>query len=188
MTVHPRFYTLLAIQTLVLGGCATGRIPNTDLPDSTENRALVNFCERYRRAVESKDARTLLALASPNYYEDAGTPRGEDDYGFEGLQRLLTAWADDVREVRYEIRYRRVVLDPDRPNRVYVDYTYSSSYTLRRPEALLTSPRGASSLHIDPVRNTATVRQDDEVWYRRVADNRLELERNGEDFRILAGM
>ena len=188
MTVKARFLQPLLLLALTAGGCATGRIPNTDVPDSSENRAVVNFCERYRRAVEAKDARTLLTLASPDYYEDAGTPRGEDDYGFEGLQRLLTAWVDDVREVRYEIRYRRISVDPDRPNRIYVDYTYSSSYTLRRPEALISSTQGAASLAIDPVRNTATVRQDDEVWYRRVADNRLELERNGEDFRIVAGM
>lgn len=188
MTVKARLLQAIVIQALALGGCATGRIPNTDVVDTSDNRAVVNFCERYRRAVEGKDARTLLTLASPDYYEDAGTPRGEDDYGFEGLQRLLTAWVDDVREVRYEIRYRRIAADPDRPNRIYVDYTYSSSYTLRRPEALITSDRGASSLSIDPVRNTATVRQDDEVWYRRVADNRLELERSGEDFRIVSGM
>lgn len=188
MTAHPRLTHASALLALLTSGCATGRIPNTDLPDTSENRGVVNFCERYRRAVEAKDARTLLTLASPEYYEDAGTPRGEDDYGFEGLQRLLTAWVDDVREVRYEIRYRRIAVDPDHPNRVLVDFTYSSSYTLRRPDALIAGDRGVSALHIDPVRNTATVRQDDEVWYRRVADNRLELERNGEEFRILSGM
>ena len=186
MTAPPPRLTSLLLA--LLAGCATGRIPNTDLADTSDNRTVVNFCERYRRAVEAKDARTLLALASPDYYEDAGTPRGEDDYGFDGLQRLLTAWVDDVREVRYEMRYRRITVDPERPNRLLVDYTYSSSFTLRRPEALITGDAHRSALQIDPVRNTASVRQDDEVWYRRVADNRLELERNGEEFRIVAGM
>lgn len=187
MTVPLRLTSALFFG-MSLVGCATGRIPNTDIADNSENRAVVNFCERYRRAVEAKDARTLLTLASPQYYEDAGTPRGEDDYGFDGLQRLLTVWVDDVREIRYEMRYRRIVVDPERPSRLFVDYTYSSSYTLRRPEALVTESAPRSALHIDPVRNTATIRQDDEVWYRRVADNRLELERNGEDFRIVSGM
>lgn len=188
MTVNARLLQAIVVNALVSGACSTGRIPNTDLPDSSDNRAVVSFCERYRRAVEGKDARTLLSLASPEYYEDAGTPRGEDDYGFDGLQRLLTVWVDDVREVRYEMRYRRITVDPEHPTRLWVDYTYSSSYTLRRPDALVTATRPTSTLSIDPVRNTATVRQDDEVWYRRVADNRLELERNGEDFRIVSGM
>lgn len=186
MTAHPRLSSSLF--GLLLAGCATGRIPNTDLADTADNRSVVNFCERYRRAVEAKDARTLLTLASPDYYEDAGTPQGEDDYGFDGLQRLLTAWVDDVREVRYEMRYRRITVDPEHPNRLWIDYTYSSSFTLRRPEALIASNERRSSLQIDPVRNTATVRQDDEVWYRRVADNRLELVREGEGYRIVSGM
>lgn len=186
MTAHLRLHAPLL--ALCVSACATGRIPNTDLADTADNRAVVNFCERYRRAVEAKDARTLLTLASPDYYEDAGTPQGEDDYGFDGLQRLLTVWVDDVREVRYEMRYRRITVDPERPNRLLVDYTFSSSYTLRRPEAMLANSEHRSSLAIDPVRNTATVRQDDEVWYRRVADNRLELERHGEEYRIVSGM
>jgi hypothetical protein len=86
------------------------------------------------------------------------------------------------------MRYRRITVDPERPNRLLVDYTFSSSYTLRRPEAMLASSEHRSSLVIDPVRNTASVRQDDEVWYRRVADNRLELERHGEEYRIVSGM
>lgn len=188
MTARSISHCALLLSGALTIGCATGRIPNTDLADTSDNRAVVNFCERYRRAVEAKDARTLLSLASPNYYEDAGTPRGEDDYGFDGLQRLLTAWVDDVREVRYEMRYRRIQADPEHPNRLLVDYTYSSSYTLRRPESMITDDTHRSTLHIDPVRNTASVRQDDEVWYRRVADNRLELERNGDEFRIVSGM
>ncbi|MBL8601801.1 MAG: hypothetical protein JNK72_07750 [Myxococcales bacterium] len=171
-----------------LMGCATGRIPNTDVPDTSVNRAVVSFCERYRHAVEGRDARTLLSITSPNYYEDSGTPRGDDDYGYDGLQRLVTAWADDLLEVRYEMRYRRVTVDPDRPERIFIDYTYSGSYTLRRPRALETNRRGTSMLTIDPVRDANTSSNQDEVWSRRVGDNRLEIERVGDDFRILSGM
>lgn len=182
--------------------CAHARIPNTDVPDTSENRAVVGFCERYRHAVESRDARALLAMASPRYYEDGGTPAGDDDYGLEGLDRLLTAWADEVHEVRYEIRYRRIAVDPDRPDRLYVEYTFTGSYTLRRPADLALAARrphrrdddGADNdmpdpvLAIDPVRNSTPEQREDDVWYRRVADNRLELERQGEDFHIVSGM
>ena len=170
-------------------GCKTGRIPNTEVPDTAENRALVSFCERYRRAVETRDARSLLSMASPDYYEDAGTPRGDDDYGYDGLQRLLTAWADEVGEVRYEMRYRRVTVDPDRPSRVYVDYTFTGSYTLRRPNTgEAPARRPGPSFAIDPARDAATREGQDDIWFRRVGDNRLELERVGEEYRILSGM
>jgi hypothetical protein len=188
--------TFVIVAALATARCATGRIPNTDVPDTSENQAIVAFCERYRHAVEAKDTRTLLSLASPRYFEDGGTPTGEDDYGFEGLQRLLAAWNDDVREVRYEMRYRRITPDPQRPNRVFVDYTYTGSYTLRQPtnaddNAQAEDEHGARrgpSLTIDPVRGATARNEDDEVWFRRVADNRLELERVGEDWRVLSGM
>ncbi len=169
-------------------GCATGRIPNTDLPDTSDNRSIVAFCERYRRAVEGRDARTLLTLASPRYFEDGGTPAGDDDYGYDGLQRLLAAWSEEVRQVRYEVRYRRITLDPQTPGRAYVDFTFTGSYTLRRPGGAPATAPNAPALHIDPVRDATPTSRDEEVWFRRVADNRLELERVGDEWRILAGM
>ena len=43
---------LLSGLLLSLGlGCASSRIPNTDVPDTSENRDIIAFCERYRRAV-----------------------------------------------------------------------------------------------------------------------------------------
>lgn len=192
------FHGLLLCSTL---GCAASRIPNTDVPDTSENRDIIAFCERYRHAVESRDARALLAMASPRYFEDGGTPDGSDDYGYEGLQRLLTAWADEVNEVRYEIRYRRVNVSENDPHRLLVEFTYTGSYTLRRPVGVETEqprPNGTARrpndtrphLVIDPVRDGEPERQGqgEDVWYRRVADNRLELERDGDTIRIVSGM
>jgi hypothetical protein len=175
-------------------GCASSRIPNTDVPDTSENRDVIAFCERYRRAVETRDARSLLAMASPRYFEDGGTPDGTDDYGLDGLQRLLTAWADEVNEVRYEIRYRRISVSDSDARRLNVEFTYTGSYTLRRPasvaaaEARAADARPAGRLAIDPVRGTEATTQGEDVWYRRVADNRLELEREGDTIRIVSGM
>ncbi len=180
--------TSLLVLTLTSFGCATGRIPNTDLPDTRENRSIVTFCERYRHAVESRDARLLLTLASPRYFEDGGTPAGDDDYGYDGLQRLLAAWSDEVRQVRYEMRYRRISFDPQDPAHAHVDYTFTGSYTLRRPAGAPAYSANAPSLRIDPVRDATPSARDEEVWFRRVADNRLELERVGDDWRIIAGM
>lgn len=181
------FHALALVAALAPAGCATGRIPNTDVPDTSENREVIQFCERYRRAVESKDVRALLSMASPRYFEDAGTPTGDDDYGYEGLQRLLSVWDQTVRQVRYEIRYRRISADSQHNDRLFVDFTYTGSYTLQQPSGGREEPAGAA-LHIDPVRGATPVDRDEEVWFRRVADNRLELERVGDSWRILSGM
>jgi len=186
---------LLSGLLLSLGlGCASSRIPNTDVPDTSENRDIIAFCERYRRAVETRDARALIAMASPHYFEDGGTPDGSDDYGLDGLQRLLTAWADEVNEVRYEIRYRRIGVSESDTHRLNVEFTYTGSYTLRRPaevepeRARPGAARPTPHLTIDPVRGSERSQQGEDVWFRRVADNRLELEREGDTIRIVSGM
>jgi hypothetical protein len=72
--------------------------------------------------------------------------------------------------IRYEIFYRDISLG--RSNQVFVDYTYSASYKVPVP----------------PSTNSAGMPGPTQVWRRRVADNRLELVRHGDSFRILSGM
>jgi hypothetical protein len=99
-------------------------------------------------------------LADPKYYEDGGSVDTSDDLDFEGLEAYLRAEFSQTKAIRYEIFYREVTTG--RSDQVFVDYTYSASYKV-------------PSSHGD-------------VWRRRVADNRLELVRDGEKFRILSGM
>jgi hypothetical protein len=50
----------------------------------------------------------LLVLASQSYFEDSGTPRSDDDYGFEGLRQVLATKLKLVKSLRYEIEYRNI--------------------------------------------------------------------------------
>lgn len=140
-------------------GCAARFIPNTTVEDNATNREIIEFCETYRHALEQRDIGALLAMASPRYYENGGTPEGDDDYDVGGLREMLGRTLPRVEAVRYEFRYRRIIFEEER---VLVDYTYSGSYQVDST----VGPR----------------------WFRRVADNRLELERAGGQFRILSGM
>jgi len=192
MQLRPLFTSALLASASAASGCITGTIPNTEVPDTSENREVINVAERYRHAVEQRDARALLALAAPSYFEDGGTPQGDDDYGYDGLRRLLSVWSDEVRAVRYEVRYRRVTFERE-GNRALVDFTYTGSFTLRRPPIQVGGTRivfrdSGQSLNIDPARGATPVTEDSEVWYRRVADNRLELEKVDGQWRIVAGM
>lgn len=192
MDLRPLFLSALLGTAPAATSCMAGNIPNTEVPDTGENREVINVAERYRRAVEQRDARALLALAAPSYFEDGGTPAGDDDYGYDGLRRLLSVWTDEVRAVRYEVRYHRVTFERD-GNRALIDYTYTGSFTLRRPPIQVGGTRivfrdAGQSLNIDPARGATAVTEDSEVWYRRVADNRLELEKVDGQWRIVAGM
>jgi hypothetical protein len=150
---------LLALAVTSLAGCSRQMIPNTTVADTPANRDVIEFCETYRHALEQRDLGALLAMASPRYYENGGTPEGADDYDIAGLRELLRDRLPRVHTVRYEFRYRRITFEADR---VYVDYTYSGSFRVETG--------------------------DGHQWFRRVADNRLELERAGGEYRIVAGM
>lgn len=150
---------VLAVGAGTLVGCAEHYIPNTDVDDSDDNRKIVEFCEVYRKAVERKDVPTLLSMASPSYYEDGGNVDASDDIDFAGLKDYLSSKYEEATSIRYEIRYRRVKLDEDK---ILVDYTYSGSFRV------------------------AT--RDGETWNNAVEENRLELVRDGESFKILGGM
>ena len=143
-----------------LVGCKHEYIPNTDVDDTEDNRKIVEFCEKYRRALETKDIARLLTLAHPEYYEDGGNIDASDDIDLAGLKDYLTTKFDDAESIRYEIRYRRVTVEEER---VYVDYTFSASYRI-------------------------PTESGNDVWQRKVSDNRLELIPHEDAFLIIAGM
>ena len=164
MSLRHALLALLAV--LVVAGCAK-TIPNTTVEDNAENRAVVAFMEEYRKAMEERDVRRLLELASPHYLDDNGTPGGADDVDFETLRENLTLWAQRVDDVRYDISYRRISYTTD--DKVYVEVRYGGSFHIQRPAT------------------------EDEQWSRRLSNHRMVLQRvpddeGDEQFRILSGM
>lgn len=158
--VRPLVSALLSL--VALAGCARDVIPNTDVEDTAENREVIRFVERYRHAVEARDVDGMLSLTSNRYYDDNGTPTGDDDIDYDGLREKLSLWRDQVLDVRYEIRYRRVTF-LEEADRILVDYTYTGSFRVETPEG--------------------------ERWSRRLADNRLVLgEGTDGELAILSGL
>jgi hypothetical protein len=156
------FVALTAASAVSLGGC-TRMIPNTTVPDTSENRAVLQVMERYRHAVEERDVGTLLGMADPMYLDEVGTPTGEDDLDHGALAPRLAAWASRVIEIRFEIRYHRVTIEE---SRVIVEYRYTASFKM--PTAEGGEPR----------------------WSRRVADARAILNRHSgsSDLTFLSGL
>lgn len=160
-----RVLVLLLLAALTLGvgaltpGCGATVIPNTDVPDTAENRQVVDFVEGYRHAVEERSPSQILRLVSERYYDDNGTPSTDDDMDYDSLRDHFGRWEADVVDVRYEMRYRRVTFGPDR---IFVDFTYTGSFKVRDVEG--------------------------DRWSRRLADNRIEIVREDDEFRIISGL
>jgi hypothetical protein len=149
---------LLAVLPLV--ACATIRtIPGTTVTDTKQNREILDLCERYRHALEDRDGTQLLAIAHPQYYEDSGTPKADDDYGYEGLKDVLAKRLAAVRAIRYNIEYRKIDVSGSHAK---VDIRYDASFQL------------------------ATEMGD--RWERKQNDKRIELENDGRRWLIISGM
>ncbi len=98
---------MLGFAALSAAGCGARQrvITGTRITDTTFNREILDTVEKYRRALERGDTAELLAMASPNYWEDSGTASGSDDYGYDGLKRALEGRLAKATEIRYSIRY-----------------------------------------------------------------------------------
>ena len=151
---------ILALTALSLSACNKTYIPNTDVEDSSDNRKVILFCEKYRHAVEDKNIAELLKLASPSYFEDGGNTKPDDDYDYAGLKEYLTTTFLRTTSIRYEIRYRRLTFTET--GHILVDYTYAAAYRIPGVKG--------------------------EEWRHKIADNRLDLVRADETFKIVSGM
>ncbi len=153
------FALAAAAIAVIVAGCAVEYIPNTTIEDTEANREIVEFCERYRHAVEDMNVGLLLSMASPRYFDNSGTSTGDDDFDRAGLEEVLDDRFRDVDSVRYEIRYRDIY---EQDGLVHVDYTYTMSFQY-------------------------TV-DGETKWSNKTADNRLELQPVEDGFLIVAGM
>ncbi|HLU67599.1 MAG TPA: hypothetical protein VKZ63_15055 [Kofleriaceae bacterium] len=111
-------------------GCAAQAeyIPGTRVEQSPDNQLIIDRLEDYRMAVERKDAAALMLMASKRYWEDAGTPSGADDYGYQGLQEILSGRLQQVDGIRYSMKYMNI---ERRGDRAYVDVLVDASYTVQ---------------------------------------------------------
>jgi hypothetical protein len=119
---------ILALLLLPAGcGGAANNIPGTEIPQTRTNESIIKRVEQYRIAVEEKDAARLLLMASPAYWEDGGTPGGEDDYGYPQLREVLNGRFQQAKSIRYSLRYLRI---RRKQNKAYVDVMIDASFTV----------------------------------------------------------
>jgi hypothetical protein len=98
---------------LALTACGARRIPGTEIPDNSDTRAIVGVIEEYRKAVEARNAEAVLALVSPSYFDDAGTPDPADDIDREQLSRALPEHFRQLTAVRLGIGVNAVDVKGD---------------------------------------------------------------------------
>ena len=162
-TAHARWPGVaLAVGLLVAmgAGCAHEEyFSGTTIVRSEENRKIIETVEQYRHRLLEHNIEGLLVLASDKYFEDSGTPRSDDDYGYDGLKVVLANQLKRVKSMRYEIEYRHIKVTGKRAE---VEVFLDGSFELQA---------------------------DAGDRYRRVDDyHRFVLEQKGDEWKFLSGM
>ena len=135
------FRALLVLPLLLLAAaCTPRRIPGTELPDNEDTRAILAIMERYRTAVEARDAKAIQALVSEDFKEDAGTESPDDDLTYANLPARLDNAFPRLDNPKVELSVRRVEIDDDTASAIYF-----WNATWRLP-SLTTRPQNDSEL------------------------------------------
>lgn len=109
---------LAAVSVLGATGCAPRMIPNTQIRDTADNRAILEVVRRYKQAFEAMDVAAITALASTRYH-DAG-----DNITYETLAEDLEKDFRHVKRAQLDLAVKRVEV---RGDTAWVDYLYSTN-------------------------------------------------------------
>lgn len=118
----------LALLALLLAACSHNTIAGTSIPDKPETRAVLDVLNKYKEALEERNAQALLALAAPGYYD---TSRANRPMDYAALQRELPADLARLAGVRLELTIKDVHVDGSKAN---VDYFQVLRYAVRLPD------------------------------------------------------
>jgi hypothetical protein len=134
------FRALLVVPLLLAAACAPRRIPGTELPDTEDTRAILAIMERYRTALEARDAKAIQALVSEDFKEDAGTESPDDDLTYANLPAHLSNLFQRLENPKVELNVRRVDIQDEDATAIYY---WNASW---RMPSLTSRPQSASEL------------------------------------------
>jgi len=174
---------LLLVMLSLFGqmACNNKTIEGTKIEDCEETRAIIKIIETYRRAMETREADILIALASKNYFEKNGDANSTNNYDYEGLIKFLrSSEFRQISSVKMTIVYKDIELNEAR-NVAKVTYYYTSNYKM--PPATFeqkTVSEGGETKTEDNF--------DEELWFSKSDDNEMILELEDGQWFISKGM
>lgn len=158
--VPPVRVLVLSSLMMLAASCAHPNFfPGTTILRNEETQKIVDTVDQYRVRLAERNVDGLLVMASQKYREDSGTPRSDDDYGYEGLRQVLKTRLTRLKSIWYEIEMRDIRV---RGQQADVDVFLNGSFEM-------------------------AARSGDR--YRRVNDyHRFVLEKEGDRWKFVSGM
>jgi len=124
-----RLLSLLVVGAACLA-CAPKVLPGTEIKDSPDTRAIASVLETYRQAMERRDAKAVLELAHPGYFDNSGTPEPNDDVDRVGLATRLDELAK-ITDLRFQLALRSVEVTGQGEARA--DVVFDQFYRVQTP-------------------------------------------------------
>src|SRR5512136_2250528 len=153
-----RFPSFAVLAALSLAACAKN-LPNTEIRDTPDTRAIVAVVDAYRKAFDTRNADAVMALVSPAYYDDSGTIDPSDDIDYKALPGVLRDTFSRISQVRIEFGITDIIVNG---NKGQADLFYDAKYRVMTP------------------RNEIAKRDTD--------IQRILLQRDGQGWKIISGL
>jgi hypothetical protein len=113
------FRALLIVPLLLAAACASRRIPGTEIADTEDSRAILAIMERYRTALEARDAKAIQTLVAEDFREDGGTESLDDDLTHANLPAHMSNLFQKLDNPKVDISVRRVDIQDDMATAIY---------------------------------------------------------------------
>lgn len=109
----------VTVAMMAVAGCAHTKIAGTEIDDTKETRAVIDVVEKYRSALEARDARGIVALLAPEFADNGGSTAPDDDLDIKTVATKLPARLAKLQDVRVQIDIKRVTIDGETANVIY---------------------------------------------------------------------
>jgi hypothetical protein len=118
---------LTALSIAALAGCAHGKIPGTELDDTSDNHAILSVMDAYRVAVEAKDVQGIASLLDSTFKDDGGSTNADDDLDYQSAPQKLTERFAKLENVKLDMEVRKIRIKDGYAGAVY---HYSTKFTV----------------------------------------------------------
>lgn len=119
----------LVVLAVLVTACSAKKIPGTEIDDTDDTRVILSVMEQYRKAVESKNAQTIVDLSDASFKDDGGSAAPDDDLEYAQLFTVLPARMSRMDDIKLEIAVRKITVDRELGTAA-ATYTYSTSFKL----------------------------------------------------------
>src|SRR3989338_1598200 len=110
------------LSVVLLSACKPSLIPDSSVPDTRENRAVMSFMDSYKNAVTERSVGDIMLLVSPDYLETSGTPEPQDDFNYKQLQEKLQKTFAQIKEVSLRFYIQNITR---KDNKIMVYYFFN---------------------------------------------------------------